>query len=505
MTTLETSFQSTPYIAAGTRQTHLQALYNDLKADGEASWKKFNSFYDIDDSHIGKLLHILHDKTALSECRQSIEKIKNIIKVVAIVFAGLACLALITIGALAFAALIHIPLVLAPVALAIGVIGLSMLIVVAVIEYRKYQKIQNSHLTKLLKESPIDPESDKDFTDLCQMSNDFLFDLNQELAASEYLAHEAAYKNLKIGQIIPIREKTHHVTYATVSHSINKEGFVCFLLTPLQEKHYLKKFPIWELFRGTHDKKSAKRLPESCSAGHESYKLYEQELIDAKATIVPIAAQSIIERKYGHSLGGADAQRSVSTTAVKIVELMGPKTYYFSGRTLLERVTVSQEVSTYLKKVRSIEVYAWNSAGIANETNDNLKAAITKINQAKNSGGSVGCNFSISTCKVGGDGIQRTGQITLGHGIPAGTATVTREAYKFDHGFEGYCGFYTLQAHQTKNFNRGKVPKYTYISAITNHAAIEADNSDHIKVGEAFWEPIKLYFSSLLIGKSPGL
>lgn len=507
MVTVDNASKQIPYISSGTRREHLEALFKDLKNHDEMTWKPFNSFDDVDDAHIGKLLHALNNKS-ISYAKPKDSRTKQIMKVVGIVFIALLCLALITVGALAFAAALPLSIALASVALAAGLVGLSVLIAVTVKHYKALKDVQNSHLTGVLKQYPL--VQDPAYANLCRLSDSFLFDKNQKIAASEYLAHDVAYEELSVGQIIPIREQVGNVTYAKVNRSINNEGFVCFLLTPLQEKKHLKNFPIWEIYRGTHDKKSMKRLGEAFSAGHSSYKLYEQTLLDAKRAIVPINVQSIVEKKIGHSLGGADAKRSAKTTAVKIANMLASTTNFSGTNPYL----VLNE-KDYLNKIRAIELYTWNSAGIAHETNDQLKEAIIKIHDAQKNGKWLGCDFIFCICKVAGDAIQRTGQITLGHGIAVHYSNVTREVYKFHHGFEGFTGFIkhwgmsTARAHTVRNLNRqingSKDPSHTYLNSKIDYTAIEADNSDHITIGGNAWETIKSLMSAKLIGKSPGL
>lgn len=504
-------------IAAAAQQSDLEELFKILKQKADPIWTKFNSFDDIDDEHIGKLLnHFIkpaQDLINIRKAHESSATIKKIIDITILIFQILGSLALITVG------ILSLPFCPGAGAFAIAVGALALSILIGTEIYFQSLKKEPSY-----KENA---DQDEKFVTVTKYAESYSMDGdgNQKIAASEYLGHQVAYLNLKEGQIIPINEEQGKVTYAKVRKVINHEGFVCTLLTPLQEKQYLieqgqkkqdqKEFPVWQLFRGTHDLKSLRRDLEPYSAGHSSYKLHETELLESKAKIVPDNV-NVREINAGHSLGGADAQRSLESTVRKIAEVYKKNNPALSPteapeRSLQGRVKLPQvdlnTLEPYFEKVRRIETYTWNSAGIANETNERLKANLRILTPKHNA-----LKIGIYSCKVGGDIIQQSGQTTAGYGLGKDAPNVTREVYQFEHGFAGIWGFIrhfgliaTAQAHCIINLDReqngGRDPRYHHHTANKNLGAVEEATGYHLVFGNT-WEKVKWFIASKLLGSS---
>jgi len=497
-------------IAAHVKKDDLKARFESLKKLNDPTFSKFNSFDDLDEKHIGRLLkQFVSPAREVLEAKEKQDKwtVAKVMNIVMEVFFALAALTLIVGGALLFAVTFPISVAMAITGAIVAAVGLSML---------------GCQIYDLYKQRTINPPyhdkavDDDYFVKMNIMSETFKFDKSQKVATSEFLAHEVAYLDLEEGQIVPIRHGKEMI-HAKVSYSINKNGFVCFLLTPLQEHRHLDDYPVWELYRGTHDMKSLRRLGEPHSAGHSSFKLHAKELLEAKAEITK-NAKAVKEIKVGHSLGGADAQRSLALTASKIAEAMlakKPPAPTTSTAPLAKKVSIlpavdMAKVTPYLEKVRKICARVWNSAGIAKSTNELFKRSIQQIKAHEDPKGPK-THFEITLCKVGGDVIQQAGDTTIGYEM-GNDPKVSREVFKFQYGLEGIKGFIlnwgilgTAKAHQIKNTNRqingGRDPEYAHYSAKTHLANVETECGDHV-ISMPGWEKVKWYLSSRIFGSS---
>jgi len=515
-------------IASLVNKADLKTRFDALKKLNEPKFSKFNCFEDLDEKHIGLLLdqftHPTKEYWQIKE-RQIEIKINKTINVVQNIFLILSALTLMALGSLLFVITFPLSLALAITGAAVAALGLTALIFTSCsihsynknesnfkpngpnnkIELPSENNLKSFVGNKSYREKAVD---DIDFLKMKMTSSSFKFDHSQKIAASEFLAHEAAYLNLEAGQIIPIYEAK-QVIHAQVSYIVNKEGFVCFLLTPVQEKRHKKHFTLWEVFRGTHDKKSLKRLGEPHSAGHSSFKLYSKELMEAKAELTKNAL-SVREIKCGHSLGGADAQRALALIVSLIAMMILAKLQSVNSQkaTTIASIDIAK-ITPYLEKIRSASARVWNSAGIAHSTNDQFKKNVQIIrSHTKASGHNP--KLSISVCKVGGDAIQQTGETTLGHKMGQ-DPNVEREMYKFQHGLEGLKAFIvnkglsTLKAHKIVNTNRqingGHDPKYKYAHSNSDLATLDAEYGNHFRPWK-LWEKTKWFMTSRLFGSS---
>lgn len=496
--------------ASNVQRTDLEALFHKLKQSGDPSWTKFKSFDDVDDAHIAKLHHeFVNPAKELMEVKLHKETATKVWKIVLAVFAVLACLALITAGALTFVVTFPLSAALALTAIIIGAVGLSAMSTYA-LSSRKCKPEAPYHALLV---------QDKDFLKTCRSAKAFNFEPNQHIAASEYLAHDVAYADLMEGQILPLKEKNNQTTYVKVSKIINKEGYVCFILTPLQEKIHQDEFQVRVLFRGTHDIKSLRRLAEPYSAGHLSFKHHQKELLESIAEVVPAHAKHVHTEFYGHSLGGADSLRGVEITGYAIAVITASPQVKAAEAVAFNRPVNRFEgpnwdkIRSVVERIRVVKARVWNSAGVTHSTNNNFKHWVKVINDPSNSTAQPKCIFKISECKVGGDFVQRTGQTTLGHGMGNTTPNVEREVYKFQHGHEGPKGFLrhlgpmaTVKAHQIKNLNhdtnKGVNPDYFYANCKTNLAAVEKSSGDHMTWPGELWQKIKWFVMTTLFGSS---
>lgn len=500
-------------IAAGVSRVELAAHFDELKGRGE--FPECHSFDDADSAILSKVWkHFTgpaKELMAIKE-KQAESTASKVLKAVAAVFLTLCCLALIAIGVLAFTVAFPLSAGLAAAAIAVGVVGLGAITAAVVCANRKNVKPPYHNELK----------DDNDFLKTCFLVNKFKFNPDQNIAASEYLAHDLVYDELQEGQIVPIKE-TGQLMFAEVRKRIDKDGLVCFLLTPLLANQHLDNFPIWELYRGTHDMKSLRRLGEPNSAGHYSFKHHEKIIFESLADVIPPDAKAVTLKKRGHSLGGADVQRSTAATVAYKADIIAAKTlkdrhYPDASEKIKKRVhTISFpgpdliKIAPAMEKIRKIEAHIWNSAGIASITNDRFKHDAKYINDLNHVKTDERCDIQITECKVGGDIVQKTGQTTLGHGMKPDDAKVFRSVYHFKHGFEGVRGFFKhfgllakAKAHQIKNLNRktngGKDPVFTYADSKTDFDAVEKESGDHFTwVGEKF-EKIKWSVTSTLFG-----
>lgn len=384
------------------------------------------------------------------------------------------------------------------------------------------------------------------FLKVCSVANDFKFH-DQEVAISEYLAHEVAYSEMLKGRVIPIRTNDGSLTFEKVSQYICKSGYVCGILTPLQTHQHLEDFKVRVLYRGTHDKLSASRLGEPHSAGHFSFVEHQHRLINSIAAAIPKNAEKSCVQFCGHSLGGADSSRGIASLAF-IIACVESKTRTFRSQTeniklglrSFKHVKLNKEldldrIEASIKKIRRVEARIWNSPGTAHKTNNSFKHWVSLINDVtptsrrlngedsewisvdapkRNNRKRPKVIFKISVGKVHGDPIQQAGQITLGHGLGFHTPALEREVYEFDHGFGGlrgclcYLGRGGIKAHQVKNLNaalnNGEVPNYKYLNSQNKKDldAIEKSTGDHIFAMKFFlwWEKLKWFVITLLFG-----
>lgn len=373
---------------------------------------------------------------------------------------------------------------------------------------------------------------DLSFLKSCQDAKEFAFKRDQEVAISEYLGHEMAYADMQKGRIIPIRNDQGKLVFEKVTQFICKNGYVCSILTPMQELQHKHDFKVRILYRGTHDSLSASRLSEFDSAGHLSFNLNLQRLFNSIAAAIPKEADAVTVQWNGHSLGGADAQRGTEATAFVCAAVSS-----FSRPLSLQSDNIKrqmryfrnldfQRIRPQIEKIRHVEARVWNSAGIANSTNNRFKHWISYINDVTDTQQSDGdwqlvdpsvsaarVTFKICINKVHGDPVQRSGQATLGNGIGFDMPGLEREVYQFDHGFGGlrgclcYLGRGGIKAHQVKNLNRrlngGRIAPYRYENSKINHAKLERLTSDHLLRNIrccTLWEKIKWFILTLLFG-----
>lgn len=499
-------------IASGVRRSDLESRYNELKKNGDAAFTPFASFDDVTDPLIGKLHdHFITSAHKVMEVKHHLHQstVAKVLKIVFDIFLVLSCLALVSVGVLAFVASFPLSATLAIAAIAIGATGLLSLSAYGIYLLAS-RPPQAPYHDKLVQ--------DKDFIKTCKLAHVFNFEKNQHIAASEYLSHDVAYADLIEGQILPVKEKDNHFTYVKVSKIINKEGYVCFILTPLQEKMHQDEFQVRVLYRGTHDTKSLRRLQEPYSAGHLSFKHNQKELLESIAEVVPAVAKHVQTEYYGHSLGGADAQRAANITAFAIAKISSVPQVQKEEEANFKRVVKYFEgpnwdkIRSTIEKINVVKTRFWNSAGITHSTNNDFKHWIKVINNPAN-GTQPKCQFKILECKVAGDLVQRSGQTTLGHGMGNTIPNLEREVYQFRHGYEGATGFLkhlgpmaTAKAHQVKNLNRdsnkGKDPTHIYANCRTNLAFVEQSSGDHMTWPTETWQKVKLFMMSYLFGSS---
>lgn len=374
--------------------------------------------------------------------------------------------------------------------------------------------------------------SDLQFLRACSTARDFKFAQDQDIATSEHLAHEAAYTYLQKGRILPVRNSKGKMGLERVSHFINKHGYVCAILTPLQREQHLNDFGVRVLFRGTHDKLSASRLGEPGSAGHLSSKRHQIRLVNSiGAAIHPKAKRAHIQIT-GHSLGGADTQRACTSLTFAMAHNAVAKTHpeqlqedFFKkglrSFSLLKKEDIDdgelQQVSAKLQrlhntlaKVKKVEARVVNSAGIAQTTNARFQKSFEHLESVAQENGKKVPAYKISVLKVDGDPVQMTGETTLGHDMPA-NARVEREVMQFYHGFGGlsgclcYLGRSGIKAHQVKNLNRAVVPDHVYMNSKNDPDGVEKATGDHFFSYRLcflwkLWEKIKWFVVTLLFG-----
>lgn len=510
--TKNTSFTLTEFkaimigIAAGVERSDLEARFEDLKKKGDPALSQFKSFDEVTDVHIGRLRDdFIKPAENLMQIKKQFAQstAMRVLSIVAKIFIVLAALALISFGIFALVAPMPGSSLLGAISIAAGAILLSTFVFTSL-----------SSATKTKYHDPL--EQDTAFIKSCFLTRVFNFNHNQHIAASEYLAHDMAYADLREGQVIPLKEKDSHFTFVKVSKGINKEGYVCFILTPLQEKMHKDNFQVRILFRGTHDIKSLRRLSEPYSAGHLSFKHHQKELLESIHDVIPADATHVHTEYFGHSLGGADAQRAVALTKLAQTIINAPKAVQADEAEFLKRSFKHFEgpefdkISATFKKIDVIKGRVWNSAGVTNGTNAILKKSF-EIDEKYNLNNRV--VTVISECKVDGDWVQRSGQKTLGHGFGKQHPLMHREVYQFDHGHGGFKGFLlsggllaTAKAHQVKNLNKdsnkGKDPKFSHATNVTNLAAVEKSSGDHFTWPGELWQKIKMFIMHLLFGSS---
>lgn len=500
-------------IAAGVQRSDLEERFNQLKKDGNPTFAQFNSFDDVTDQFITSIHdHFITPAHKVMEIKHQFQQSTaiKILKVVLIIFAVLSCLALIAAGAFTFIATFPLSVPLAIAAIAIGAAGLTALAGYGIYVHTRPEVPYHQKLLQ-----------DKDFIKTCKLAHVFNFDKNQHIAASEYLAHDVAYANLMEGQILPVKEKDNHFTYVKVTKVIDKDGYVCFILTPLQEKLHLDEFHVKVLFRGTHDIKSLRQLQEPYSAGHLSFKHHQKELLESIAASVPAGANHVHTEYEGHSLGGAHGQRAANITAFAIAKITSTPQVQKEEEANFKRPVAYFEgpnwdkIRSTVEKIRVVKTRFWNSAGITHTTNNDFRHWVKVINHPANATVQPKCLFKISECRVAGDMVQRTGQTTLGHGMGNTIPNLEREVYQFRHGYEGATGFLrhlgpmaTAKAHQVKNLNRdsnkGKVPEHIYANCKTTEGLqlVEQFSGDHMTWPTELWQKIKVFVMSLLFGSS---
>ncbi len=373
------------------------------------------------------------------------------------------------------------------------------------------------------------------FLNVCSMANDFRFD-DQEVATSEYLGHEVAYSEMLKGRIIPVPVDG-GIRYEKVSQYICKKGYVCGILTPLQEHQHLDKFGVRVLYRGTHDGLSASRLGERHSAGHFSFNPHQKRLINSIAAAIPKDAKESSVQFCGHSLGGADAARGLTSLVFIIAcleaqmrKLLHEAKNIKLGLRSFKKINL-EKISGTIQKIKHVEARVWNAAGIAHSTNNRFRHWESVVNNATPKTRSLNDNdwtlvedpskapariprltLKVSEGKVGGDPVQQSGQTSLGHRMGFRKDTFEGEVIQFEHGFSGlrgclcYLGRSGIKAHQVKNLNRainnGKVAPYKRLSNKENIAKLEEATGDHLFAFKLliWWEKLKWFVITFFFG-----
>ena len=140
--------------------------------------------------------------------------------------------------------------------------------------------------------------------------------LEQRCASYEYLFHKVAYQHLDNETIIPIIETNGTTQYYKTHNLVNKNGFVCTALIPVNTNQ--ENLDIKILFRGTHNIGSAIIDAEKYGAGYRTFHDHEAEILtnlnqmlgkvkqEAQAQGQPEPSISITTG--GHSLRGALTQ-----------------------------------------------------------------------------------------------------------------------------------------------------------------------------------------------------
>lgn len=289
----------------------------------------------------------------------------------------------------------------------------------------------------------------------CKMAADSALPGRQDVATSEYLAHDAAYAPWQEGMVVPVRNIDGSFSYEQVRKSVNIKGYVCHILTPIRkiqpmQDHTATKdqtcFPIKVLFRGTKDSHSIGRDVHLRKApGHKSFQKHRENLIEDIRKVIPevipeAATEGVVIDFIGHSLGGSDACRGAAALAHAIAQ-----------------AKLKQTPNDCLLKIRHVNVKVWHSANIAKETNDEFIQAEEIINQHQNVK-QINCPidyffdldldgqqsysqlrkeidktqvvFKILFGKVDHDGVQKAGQVMLGEGLVP-SKFVLREVYQF--------------------------------------------------------------------------
>lgn len=293
----------------------------------------------------------------------------------------------------------------------------------------------------------------------CELVNHFKSTkLGQNLATSEYLAHEIAYTNLKEGMIIPIKESNDQTILYEVKSSVNSgDGYICFILTPIVKPEGT--YPIKVLYRGTNSAGAFCRLLEEHSAGHQSFEKYKAELIGKICENLPLDGSQAKLQFYGHSLGGADAQRGATALAEAIAAERQALHNILSGEMTPLRPII---------QIAQVDLNIWNSTGVAHETNELFRKSEAAINDErvpvfyhkKDSNSEKEedwevidsiqnqlpkVTFNIIDAKVAGDPVQRCGEARLVNSSQS--LYVNGHVIKFDHGIRG------IKPHCIKNLN----------------------------------------------------
>jgi hypothetical protein len=336
------------------------------------------------------------------------------------------------------------------------------------------------------------------------------------------------------GRIVPVPVDG-GIRYEQFSQYICKKGYVCGILKPLQEHQHLEKFGVRVLYRGTHDGLSASRLGERYSAGHFSFNVHQRRLINSIVAAIPKGAKESSVQFCGHSLGGADAARALTSLVfiIACVEAQLRKLLHEAeniqlGLRSFKNINL-EKISATIQKIKHVEARIWNAAGIAHSTNNRFKHWEAIINNAtpvtRNSNDGVivedpskgipkapRLTAKVSEGCAGGDPVQQTGQTSLGHGMGFRKDAFEGEVIQFEHGFSGlrgclcYLGRSGIKAHQVKNLNRainnGKVPPYKHLSNKKDIAELEKSTGNHLFASRLliWWEKLKWFVITLLFG-----
>lgn len=301
-------------------------------------------------------------------------------------------------------------------------------------------------------------------------------------ARGEVLSHELPYKlakDLKQGEskvVSVIDEDGVKREYNAQSLYTTHEGLKAFVLSGTDAENPRVKV----LFRGTKCKASVIRDLESYGAGQQSFNKNEKLLLAQVFDVINERAEATGKKVKldvaGHSLGGADAQNFTAAIAESCAKRAEDKR-------LAERKTFGSKIKSAARKLfgsclkrinkapldnadaldhlESVEMHTANSAGVGKKTAKKFKKAVEVINDPLHSREEKP-SFSLNCLMVAGDGVQQTGQTSIGAEVDPKHANV--KVLKVDTGqgkkwasswnligaIQGLVG--TVSAHTSKHF-----------------------------------------------------
>ncbi len=243
----------------------------------------------------------------------------------------------------------------------------------------------------------------------------------QTYAAGEFLAHGLVYrKDLPETSVQTVLEEDGtYREYQCTRLKTNHDGLVGFILVPTSVN--TDKTPdIKVIFRGTDPSSAAslKRDLELRGAGSISFAANRDSILKQinQAVATFNQEQNINHLPVsitfgGHSLGGADAQNALNATLQAICDAHG----------LSNNSSNNHE---QLATVNKLKMFTYNAAGVPKFTAKQCEANATLLATQRAKDGSPLVSIECYNQRVGGDGVQQTGEAHVLNNVPATVAKV---------------------------------------------------------------------------------